>query len=390
MLKAMEPTKPIKILYVITKSYFGGAQRYVYELAKEAKKRGFSVAVACGGKEELVSRLNNAQIETFEIAGAQRDISIRREIRALYSLYKIIRTYEPDVIHLNSSKVGGLGSLIARLLKVPTIIFTAHGWPFLEPTRKPLWRAMAWVGSYLTSLLAHRVILVSENDLNHTRMPGLSNKFYLIHTAVTDFPLLERKEARESLLPKELIINHAQNIWVVTHGEINHNKNLSLAIDAVAEFNSTHNTKIFYLIIGSGNLLESLKEQVELRGQTEQVLFLGYQKEARQYLLAFDIYLIPSLKEGLPYSLLEAGLAGLPCIGSRVGGIPEVIIDHQSGILIDPATHMGIVEAFDFLLTNSDKRSAYSSALTHEIRTYFSTEQMFAQTFPLYTLSRTK
>ena len=158
----------------------------------------------------------------------------------------------------------------------------------------------------------------------------------------------------------------------------------------MAEFNSTHSTKIFYIIIGSGDLLESLKEQVALRGQTEQVLFLGYQKEARQYLLAFDIYLIPSLKEGLPYSLLEAGLAGLPCIGSRVGGIPEVIIDHQSGLLIDPYTHMGIVEAFDFLLTNSDKRSAYSSALTHEIRTYFSTELMFAQTFPLYTLSGTK
>jgi glycosyltransferase involved in cell wall biosynthesis len=386
----MEVNNQPKILYVITKSYFGGAQRYVYELAKESKARGFTVAVACGGKEELVTRLADSNITTFEIAGAQRDISVWQEMKALYSLGKIIRSYQPEVIHLNSSKVGVLGSLIARLFRVPNIIFTAHGWPYLEPTRKIYWRAVAWVGSYLTSLLAHQVILVSHNDFKHTKMPGLGNKFHVIHTAVTDFPLLERNEAREALLPKEIIRNHAQNIWVVTHGEINHNKNLSTAIDAVAEFNSSHTTKIFYVIIGSGDLQSSLKEQVDLRGQNEQIIFLGYQNEARQYLLAFDIYLIPSLKEGLPYSLLEAGLAGLPCIASRVGGIPEVVTDRQSGILINPQNHMGIVEAFDFLLTNADKRSAYSTELTQVIRNRFSDVLLFAKTFPLYTLGRTK
>lgn len=390
MLKPMEANSQTKILYVITKSYFGGAQRYVFELAKAAKASGFDVAVACGGKEELVTRLSDSGIMTYEIEGAQRDISLIQEIKALYSLSKIIRTYNPDVIHLNSSKVGGLGSLMARLLGVPNIIFTAHGWPFLEPTRKLYWRAMAWIGSYLTSLLAHQVILVSNNDLAHTRMPGLRNKFKVIHTAVSDFPLLERNEARATLLGEDVIKNHQQNIWVVTHGEINHNKNHSTAIDAIAEFNSTHTTKIFYVIIGSGDLMSSLKEQVSLKGLTDQVQFLGYQKEARQYLLAFDMYLIPSLKEGLPYSLLEAGLAGLPCIASRVGGIPEVITDHQSGILINPQNHMGIVEAFDFLLTNADKRSTYSNELTHIIKTHFSTELMLIKTLPLYTLGRTK
>jgi glycosyltransferase involved in cell wall biosynthesis len=390
MLDGMEVKNQPKILYVITKSYFGGAQRYVYELAQATKASGFTVAVACGGKEELVTRLADSGILTFEIEGAQRDISLIKEIKALYSLSKIIRSYQPDVIHLNSSKIGLLGSLIARLLRVPNIIFTAHGWPFLEPTRKLYWRVMAWIGSYLTSLLAHQVILVSNNDLNHTKMPGLKNKFQVIHTSVRDFPLLERKESRLALLPEEIIKNHEQNIWVVTHGEINHNKNLSLAIDAVAEFNSSHTTKIFYVIIGSGDLMNSLKEQVDLKGLTDQVQFLGYKKDARQFLLAFDIYLIPSLKEGLPYSLLEAGLAGLPCIASRVGGIPEVISDHQSGILINPQNHMGIVEAFDFLLTNADKRSAYSNELAHKIKSHFSSELMFAKTLPLYTLGRTK
>ena len=140
-----------KILYVITKSNFGGAQKYVYELAVEMKNQGYEVEVACGGKGELMDRLKLASINTREVQGLERDISILKEIKAIFSLTKIIHEVKPDIIHLNSAKAGLLGSIIARFLRVPRIIFTAHGWPFLEP-RSKVWRSLAWLGSYLTSL----------------------------------------------------------------------------------------------------------------------------------------------------------------------------------------------------------------------------------------------
>jgi glycosyltransferase involved in cell wall biosynthesis len=380
-----ESLKQKKVLYIITKSNFGGAQRYVYELALANKARGHKVAVACGGTGELVEKLNEAGLETFLVAGLERDLDLLKEIKAIYSLAKIIRDFNPDVVHANSTKAGGLGTFLARILFVPKIIFTAHGWPFLEP-RSRLWKFMAFAGSYATAIFAHEVILVSKNDFKHTNMPGIKSKCHVIHTAVDSFTLLSRDEARLKLLPQEVINQHFQNIWLITNAELNHNKNHTVAIDAVAEFNNEHTTKIFYVIIGAGDSEGELKEQVELRSLSEYVYFCGYKADARQYLLAFDIFLLPSKKEGLPYALLEAGLAQIPCVASNTGGIGEVITDKESGLLINPDNHMNIVVALDYLLTNPDERSHFADALYLTIESNFSLKQMIEKTNAVYDL----
>ncbi len=368
-----------KILYIITKSNFGGAQKYVYELATEMKKLGYEVAVACGGKGELVNKLHLANIHTYEVTGLERDISIFKEIKSLFSLIKIIRQYQPDIVHLNSAKAGGLGAFTSRLLRVPKIIFTAHGWSFLEPKSR-LWKTLAWLGSYLTSLLAHKVITVSQYDFAHMKMLGVKNKATVIHTAMAEYYLLPREEAREKLIGENKTEQHRSNLWLVTIAELNPNKNHTTAINAVAEYNSNHTNKIFYTIIGSGELQNTLKEQVNLKGLNDYVLFLDYVENAKQYLLAFDIFLLPSKKEGLPYALLEAGLAQLPCIASRVGGIPEVITDNESGLLINPDNHMTIVNALDSLINNPDQRFFYSENLKQDIQTKFNLTDMIQDT----------
>jgi glycosyltransferase involved in cell wall biosynthesis len=380
-----ESLKQKKVLYIITKSNFGGAQRYVYELALANKARGCKVAVACGGIGELVEKLNENGIETFLVTGLERDLDLLKEIKAIYSLAKIIRDFDPDIVHANSTKAGGIGTFLARILFVPKIIFTAHGWPFLEP-RSRSWKLMAFAGSYATAIFAHEIILVSRNDFKHTNMPGVKSKLNVIHTAVASFPLIPRDEARLKLLPQEVIDQHFQNIWLITNAELNHNKNHTAAIDAVAEFNSQHATKIFYVIIGAGDSEATLKDQVELRSLSEYVYFCGYKADARQYLLAFDIFLLPSKKEGLPYALLEAGLAQIPCIASNTGGISEVITDKESGLLINPDNHMSIVMALNYLLTNPDERSHFADALYQNIKRDFSLKQMIEKTNRVYDL----
>jgi glycosyltransferase involved in cell wall biosynthesis len=86
----------------------------------------------------------------------------------------------------------------------------------------------------------------------------------------------------------------------------------------------------------------------------------------------------------LPYALLEAGLAGLPCIASKVGGIPEVIIDHESGLLTDPNNHMTIVSALDLLINHPDQRFLYSENLKQDIQTNFNIGKMLKETESLY------
>lgn len=379
--------KAPRLLLVITKSNFGGAQRYVFETAVALKKQGYVVTVAAGGAGVLFTKLTEAGITTYELDGAKRDINFLSEIKTLHSLFKLIRDFRPDIIHLNSSKIGLLGSLVGRLLNVPLIVFTAHGWPFLEP-RIRTWRTMAWLGSYLTGLLAHRIILVSENDFRQTKMPGVRQKCVVLKTAVADFPLLERNEARAKLFSNDFCNLHAHNIWVGSIGELNHNKNHEASINAVAEFNANNNTKILLTIIGEGDLKNQLQDQASLKGLNDYVQFLGYKDEARQYLSAFDIFLFPSLKEGLPYALLEAGKAGLPCIASAVGGNPEIIVDNESGLLIDPTNHMTIVTALSFLLRNSDQRIKFATKLKEDIAQKFNPEKQLAELLKIYEMKR--
>jgi glycosyltransferase involved in cell wall biosynthesis len=380
-------TTPKKLLLVITKSNFGGAQRYIYELAVGLTERGYIVAVAAGGNGSLCNLLKEAGITTYHIEGAKRDLSFKGELTTLQSLNAILKSFKPDIVHLNSSKMGVLGSLVARFNRVPRIIFTVHGWPFMEDRPLP-WRIMAWIGSYLTALLVDRVILVSKHDQRHTHMPGAEAKCVVVPTGIETFTPLPRAEARAGLLNPEVVKNHEHTVWVGTIGELHANKNHRATIDAVAEFNSTHTNKLILVIIGEGELRAELTEQIELCGLREYVYLVGYKEGARQYLSAFDIYVMSSLKEGLPYGLLEAGILGLPCITSQVGGMPEVVMNLQTGLLTDPHNHTTLSTALGYMIEQSSDRVRLAENVQEHVRKNFSLTAMIEHTNDVYSYHR--
>src|SRR3989344_3698692 len=128
----------MKILYGITKSNLGGAQRYVFDLAAEMKGQKHDVAVICGGHGELVQKLQTAGVRTISIPGFGRDMDLLNDASRLLTIIKTVRHEQPDVFHINSAKMGGAGIFAGRLMGVPRIIFTAHGWAFNEP--RPFWQ----------------------------------------------------------------------------------------------------------------------------------------------------------------------------------------------------------------------------------------------------------
>lgn len=372
-----------RILYVITKSNWGGAQKYVFDLATNFAKQNHQVAVACGGAGLLKTNLEEANIETFSISSLARDISFFKEIKAFFSLLNIVRKYKPDILHLNSTKAGLLGVVIGRLCRVPKIIFTAHGWPFLEP-RSRHWKILVWLGSYFTALLAHQLIVVSENDYKQTKMPGILKKTTVIHPAIKPFPLFTREEARAKLFTEEVVQAHAHNLWLVTNAELNHNKNQMVVINAVAEYNSNNQTKIFYTLIGEGDDFANLQEQITLKGLGDYVHLLGYIPSASTYLAAFDFFILPSKKEGFPYALLEAGVARIPTLATGVGGIPELIKHKDTGYIVDRDNHQTIVTALEELLANPNLRNMIASNLEETVKIDFALEQMIEKTKRVY------
>ena len=132
--------RKLKILYLITKAQYGGAQGYVYDLATHADKAGHDVLVGFGGTGLLKERLEKAKIRTHEISSLYRDISFKDDVRGFFELIRLMKNEVPDIVHLNSSKMGGLGALAARIVNARThvtnlvgvkrspirIIFTGH------------------------------------------------------------------------------------------------------------------------------------------------------------------------------------------------------------------------------------------------------------------------
>ena len=157
-----------KILFVITKSNWGGAQRYVYDLATALPKTEFDVSVVFGQKGRLAEKLEQAGIKTYNIVSLQRDVSLGADLKSFFELRRLFKTVRPNIVHLNSSKAGGVGALAARVAGVKKIIFTAHGWPFWED-RNLVARAVIWFFSWTTALLAHKPIVISDYDLRVAR-----------------------------------------------------------------------------------------------------------------------------------------------------------------------------------------------------------------------------
>ncbi len=301
-----------KILFVITKSNWGGAQRYVYDLATNLPKDHFDVAVALGGTGELQERLRATHVAVMQLQNIQRDLSVGADVAGFWAIFRAIRSYKPDVVHLNSSKAGGLGALAARLLGVSLIVFTAHGWPFTEK-RNMFWRLFALLGSWATALLSHTVIVVSKKDLAIGRkMPFCGAKMHLIHNGIKLPMELGSGERVRNAFPRGARITG-------TVGELTNNKNQIALVEQ-----AKRDPDMFVGLVGEGEDRPRLEKKIREYGLSERVKLFGFMP-AREVLRGFDVFALPSLKEGLPYVLLEARAAGLPIVANRVGGVGEIL-----------------------------------------------------------------
>lgn len=184
--------KKKKILFVITKSNFGGAQRYVYDLARSLPSREFEVVVAFGGEGLLKEKLTQANIRTVPIEGLERDINLFNEFSVFSQLMKLFKEERPDVVHLNSSKIGGIGALAGRLARVPHIVFTAHGWAFNEE-RPWIERKIIAVLYWITLVLSHTTIAVSEQIKKQICcFPFVKHKMIIIHNGIDQAGVLSK------------------------------------------------------------------------------------------------------------------------------------------------------------------------------------------------------
>ena len=386
-----ETSTRTKVLYVITKSNYGGAQRYVYDLATTfSKDPAYDVAVAFGGTGArgattggLETRLTEAGVRTIRITHFMRDVSVSEDVRAFFELVRLIRAERPDVLHVTSSKAGALGALAGRMLRVPRIIFTSHGLVFDESWRPAWQRALLYVGTWCTMVLAHATIQISiATHARAQHMPFLKDRVYLVYNGIPTPAFKSKVDARSTLAQGDA----PGGVWVGSIAELHPNKNLAVLVDAIALL-VRDGLDVHAWLIGDGEERTALEARVRTCGLEHRIHCTGYIPDASELLPAFDIFALPSAKEGLPYVLLEAGCAGLPVVASNISGNSDIIEHEKSGLLV-PSDVEKLADALGTLVRSQALREQYGTALKDRVAETFSLTRMHDATSALYTSSK--
>jgi glycosyltransferase involved in cell wall biosynthesis len=337
-----------KILFLITKASWGGAQRYVYDLAGSMPQNDFDVGVAFGERGRLATMLETKGIPTHEIPSLSRDISLRDDIASYRAIRRALAAVQPDILHLNSSKAAGLGALAARLQRIPVIVYTVHGWPFKE-NRNLIVRAALYLISWLTALLSTHIIVVSKEDERLGKnMPGIEKKITCIPLGHPGLNLAPPDEAFRNMFGTLSIPPiTGKTVRIVSIAELTRNKGIAYGIEAIATLRERGVDSI-YVVPGGGEQLQELLSLAKRLGVEDRVFFPGFIPDASRYLSGFDVYLLPSIKEGTPYVLIEAALAGLPVVATSV--VDKELVDSLGTIrIVPPKNSFALADAIEEL-----------------------------------------
>lgn len=380
------------ILFVITQGGpWGGAQKYVADLS-EGIGDEFLPVVAVGepnGSPDLQNRLKqNPEIDVIQLKRLQRDISPLHDLLAVFELRRLIKKIKPGIVHLNSTKAGIIGSLACFLLPAScflSVVYTVHGWIFHEPMsgiKRLLYRALErWTAKQKTT-----IIVLSREDETGGKHLGLPpHKLTVIPPGIdARKEMLSRHDARAKLrqtLERDIPMDA---VWIGSIANHYSTKGLDVLlralVDAGAPLRNVHT-----IIIGDGperKKLEILRHDLHL---ADTVHFMGFLDDAPRYLPAFDLFVLPSRKEGLPYTLLEAKLHGIPIVATDVGGVSSVIKNKKTGTLVPKDNVLALSEALRQAVKNgADARRMADAGLADGSAEYFSKKRMLEDTTALY------
>ena len=387
-----------KIIHIITRLDMGGSAQNTLLTALNHDPQRYSVCLIKGSSHESAmtveeTQLVNRQLATAETKGLKvvdvpslvRRISPFNDIKAFISIFRILRKSKPDIVHTHTSKAGLIGRLAARMARVSIIIHTPHGHVFYGHFGRFLSRIFLQMEKLLGKITHHQIALTPKegNDYLSLRVTKPNNTT-VIHSGVDVHRFMEgakqraRKRKELGIPPDSLVVGYAG--WLIPIKGVTH------LVNAMTEVVGKYpNSQL--ILVGKGDDTGEeeikLKEQVERAGLEDKIRFLGWRPDVDEIMGCFDIFVLPSLNEGMGRVLVEAMAAGLPIVASRVGGIPDLVKDGKNGLLVSPADATALAKAISALLEDKEKRKRMGEMGT-KIGQQYSTEAMVEQIDDLY------
>lgn len=351
--------KPLKtVLIISTNADRAGAPTHVRDLVMALKDR-FRFIVAFGEDGPIRGYLAERGIETHVSPGLRSAISPLKDLRVIAELRARIRATRPDLIHVHSSKASLVGRVAGCLEGVP-VVYTVHGWGF-GAGRPALQNAIVWASERLTRSMVARYLAVSEADeRNGRRALGLkADRIQAVPNAVVDDGL--RADPRA-----------AGGFIMVARTDVA--KDHRTALRAFARVG----TSMRFAFVGDGTDHPDFVTQARAWAgpAADRVQLLGGRSDVATLLAGSSVFVLASHYEGLPLSILEAMRGGLPVIASRVGGIPELVVDGVNGRLVPPDDPEALAAAMTELADDPTLRQRMGQASRERFETRFSMDRL--------------
>lgn len=302
----------IKICHVISADLWGGAEAQAAALMCRLADSA-DVCVIVFNRGELYSRMEKSRIPV-ELA----DESVLGLAGLVRRVHSVLGKWRPNLVHVHGFKENLVAGIAARLRGIP-IVRTHHGRGMIGAGK-----LHAHIERFNAALLTDGLIAVSKDLAEFLRSSGISSKnLHVIRNGIALSAEAQRAAPRSD-----------RTFTIGTVGRLVPVKNHKCLLEA---FKRVHDEidGARLIIVGEGPLAGQLESQAAELGISEQVLFAGFQRDVDPYLRGLDVFVLSSLHEGVPMSLLEAMSMYIPVVCTRVGGIPEVIADNHNGVLVD-------------------------------------------------------
>lgn len=379
----------MRIVQVVTRLNVGGIASYVLELSAEFVRSGHDVWLISGIPEPTEG--NSLDFHQKGLRGV-RHISIPRMRRsvnpvddalALRDLHRLLRRIRPDVVHTHMSKAGLLGRVAALAARVPVRVHSLHGTVFqghFSPAASRLFalaerglarassRILVDAGTVRRELLDWRIV----RDDRITVVPlGFDLEPFLGAGPEEAKPVLDRIEAK----PGGPIVGAVARLVPV--------KGIDVLLRA-ARLVADGRPDVMFVIAGDGELRHDLEVQIERSGLGGCVTLLGFWPDLREVYAAADVVALSSWSEGTPVALIEAAAAGRPVVATRVGGVPDVVVDGETGLLVDAGDSAQLAAAILRLVSDTASASGLGEAGRKRACDLYSIEASAAATLEAY------
>ena len=370
-------TKP-SILLLGSQMATGGAQRVLLDQALWFHQQGYPVTAAFFHDREGLHEQWQAEspfpivnLKAWRTTGGLRNIFSLPP--GLWRAWRLMHRQRFTVVECFTQHANILGIPLARLAGIPVRIASNHG--RLESFPAVLRRFQNWL---INRGLAQRLVVVSRHVQTVAQEEGIfPERVVIIRNGIQPSPVPGSQDRDRIRQSPELDLEPGK-LLILNVGRLREQKGQAYLLEAVPLVLERHPGMVF-AIAGDGPLRNDLEKQARQLGIWDAVRFLGNREDIPQLLAAADVFVLPSLSEGLPIALLEAMQAGLPSVVTHLEGIEEVIIDQETGLVVPAADSPALAQALTTLLGDSAMRGRLGMNARELIAAEYTVDHMCLQ-----------